>query len=230
MILAISMAQLDAYDRNDGGLGFKRKFERLAGAPVLTIHHTEASPEYVAAIGPAAIFITGFGHSWGTVKVADLYAVNDLLHTTDVPVWGSCGGHQLIAFCFSRNLREAERLEDEPMRWLRPGEPDRGPVSYNPGYYLASGFFDIEVVKDDPIFAGLGPTFRVHEGHYCEVKELPPDFEHLAASQDCRLEVIRHRHRPIYGAQFHAENWVDAYPDGRTLLGNFFRLAGASKE
>ena len=78
MILVISMAPFDAYDRNDGSTGLKRKFERLTGAPVLSIHHREASPHYVDRIRPRAIFITGFGQSWTTFNVRDLYAVSDL--------------------------------------------------------------------------------------------------------------------------------------------------------
>ena len=227
MILVISMAQLDAYDRNDGSTGLKRKFEKLTGVPVVSLHHSEVTPESVAHIGPKAIFITGFGHSWNTVPVKELYGVSDLLHTTSIPVYGACGGHQLIGFCFNRNLREVAQLEDEPMRRLRPGEPDPGPVDYNPGYYVARGFFDVEVLREDPIVAGLGKTFRVLEAHYCEVKTLPPGFVHLATSPDCRLELMKHRDRPIYSAQFHAESWSNHYTDGRTVMLNFFRLAGA---
>ena len=226
MILVISMAQADAYDRNDGGTGLKRKFEKLTGAPVISIHHREATPEYVARINPQAIFITGFGHSWGTVPVQDLLGVSDLLHTTDIPVYGACGGHQLIGFCFNRNLREVQQLQDEPMRKLRPGEPDPGPVEYNPGYYVARGFFDVQALHDDPIFAGLGKTFRVLEAHYCEVKTLPPDFLHLARNANCELQCIRHKAKPLYGAQFHAETWTEYYPDGKQFIANFFHLAG----
>ena len=55
---------------------------------------------------------------------------------------------------------------------------------------------------------------------------MPPGFELLATSPECRLEMIRHQDRPMYGAQFHAEVWDGPYTDGETIMRNFFRIAG----
>ena len=226
MILIVSMARKDEYDRSDGATGLKRKFEELAACPAVSLHFTEVSPETVDRIRPQAVFITGFGYPWSEVHVPDLYPINDFLHATDVPVYGACGGHQLIGYCFSRDLRRVKQLRGEPMRRLRAGETDHGPVSYNPGYYLAHGFTEVQIVARDPIFQGLPRKVRVLEWHYCEVKRLPPEFELLATSAECRIEMMRHRSRPIYGAQFHAEMWQEPYTHGRTIMANFFRLAG----
>ncbi len=227
MIVVINMSPLADYDRSDGAAMCKRRFEKLTGWPVAAVHYTEASPEYVARLHPRALFITGFGQAWETFHVPDLYPVNDLLHTTEVPVYGACGGHQLIGYCFNRDLRKVKRLRNEPMRKLRPGEPDMGPVSGQWGYYVARGVQEVEIVKRDPIFAGLRrKIIRVPESHYCEVKQLPPDFELLATSPECRIEMFRHRDRPLYGAQFHAEVWDGPYTDGEIIMRNFFRIAG----
>lgn len=226
MILVVSMAKLDDYDRSDGATGLKRKFEKLTGCPVVSLHYSEASPETIDRIGAQAVFITGFGYPWSDIHVPDLYPINDFLHTTKLPVYGACGGHQLIGYCFSRDLRKVKRLRDEPMRRLRPGETDHGPISYNPGYYLAHGFTEVQIVRRDPIWQGLRRKVRVLEWHYCEVKRLPPEFVLLATSPECRIEMMRHRSRPIYGAQFHAEAWQEPYTDGRRIMENFFRLAG----
>ena len=67
---------------------------------------------------------------------------------------------------------------------------------------------------------------RVPEAHYCEIKTLPPGFELLASSPECRIEMMKHRERPLYGAQFHAEIWQAPYNDGEKIMRNFFRLAG----
>lgn len=64
------------------------------------------------------------------------------------------------------------------------------------------------------------------EAHYCEVKRIPKDFVLLASSENCENQVMRHAVRPIYGCQFHAENWTDAYPDGKKVMENFFKIAG----
>jgi anthranilate/para-aminobenzoate synthase component II len=157
--------------------------------------------------------------------MADLYGLNDFLHTTEIPVYAACGGHQLVGFCFNVDLRKAKELFDQPMRKLRPGETDQGPYSH-PGYYVATGYQEVEIVQRDPIWKGLRGKFRVLEAHYCEVKKLPPGFDLLATSPECRLEMMKHRELPIYGAQFHAENWVEPYFDGRTIMENFFRIAG----
>jgi len=227
MIVVISMTTQDGYEASDGAGGYKRRFEKLTGWPVAACHYTEASPEYLARFHPRAIFITGCAQAWETFHVPDLYPVNDLLHTTEVPVYGACGGHQLLGYCFNKNLRQTKLLRNEPMRKLKPGEPDFGPVSGEWGYYVARGVQEVEVVKRDAIFAGLrGKTIRVPEVHYCEVKTLPPDFELLATSPECRLEMMKHTERPIYGAQFHAEIWQAPYTDGEKIMRNFFRIAG----
>ena len=226
MIIVISMAQPEEHDRSDGQTGLKRKFEKMTGSPVLSLHYTEASPEYVAKIDPQAIFITGFGYGWHTIAVPDLYAVNDLLHTTEVPVYGACGGHQLIGFCFNKDLRKVKQLPEEPLRKLRPGERDYGPISYNPGHYVARGFAYVNIVKPDPVFRGFRKRVRVLEAHYCEVKKLPPGFELLATSDECKIEAMKHQDKLLYGAQFHAEAWQEPYADGQRIMENFFRIAG----
>jgi len=140
-------------------------------------------------------------------------------------VFGACGGHQLIGWLFNRDVRKLKSFRDEPMRKLRPGEPDVL-ASYHPGYFVETGVHTIEALQRDPIFDGLGKQFRVPEAHYCEVKRLPRGFVHLARNDNCEIQAMRHAERPLYGAQFHAENWTDDYPDGEKIITNFFRIAG----
>lgn len=226
MILMISMRNRKDYDRQDGATGFKCRVEQLAGHPVLTMHYADASPATVNAVDPRAIIITGSPDPWPTIRVADLYGLNDLLHTTSIPLLAICQGHQLIGHCFNRDLRKVRRLPDEPMRKCRPGEPDTGAVKGHPGYYYANAFVEVNILRADPIFAGLGRRIRVRESHRCEIKKLPRGFVHLAQSTDCTYEMIRHGARLLYGMQFHAECWEKPYLDGRTILVNFFRLTG----
>jgi GMP synthase (glutamine-hydrolysing) len=69
----------------------------------------------------------------------------------------------------------------------------------------------------------MGPTPQFYESHYCEIKALPPNFQLLASTPECRIQAMKHRARPLYGVQFHPEDYSDRFPDGRLLLENFFR-------
>jgi GMP synthase (glutamine-hydrolysing) len=229
MIAIVSMAYLDTYNTSDGQTGQKRKFEQLTGAPAINVHYTQASPEYLARLGARAVFICGFGYGWNEVRVPDLYPISDFLHTTDIPVYAACGGHQLLGFVFNNDLRKVKRLQDEPMRKLRGAEPDYGYSARVAGHYTATGYQVVDIVKRDPIFAGLRKRFRVRQAHYCEVKKLPRGFELLATSPECRIEMMKHTGRPIYGAQFHAESWQEPWLDGQKIMANFFRMAGLMK-
>ena len=254
MVLMISMRNRKDYDQRDGAIGSVQRgassvrlrqsatprqvergeiglcrVEQLTGHPVLVMHYADTSPVTVSAVDPQAIIITGSPDPWPTIRVSDLYGINDLLHTTKIPLLGICQGHQLIGHCFNRDLRKVRRLPDEPMRKCRPGEPDTGAVKGHPGYYYANAFVEADILRADPIFAGLGRRVRVRESHRCEIKKLPRGFIPLAQSADCTYEMIRHGARLLYGMQFHAERWEKPYMHGRTILVNFFRLAGVLK-
>ena len=229
MILVISMQNRKDYDQRDGATGLKRRLEQLTGHPVLTMHYADACPVTVNTVDPQAIIITGSPDPWPTIRVSDLYGLNDLLHTTKIPLLAICQGHQLIGHSFNRDLHKVRRLPDEPMRKCRPGEPDTGAVKGHPGYYYADAFVEADILRADPIFAGLGRRVRVRESHRCEIKKLPRGFSHLATSTECTYEMIRHGARLLYGMQFHAERWERPYMDGRTILVNFFQMVAYSQ-
>ena len=226
MIVIVSMAELASYNSSDGNTGQKRKFEQLTGAPATNIHFSQATPDYIARLNAQAVFICGFGYGWDQVPVPDLIGISDFLHTTEIPVYAACGGHQLMGFVFNENLRKVKQLQDLPMRKLRGSEPDYGYSARVAGHYTATGYQVVDIVKRDPIFAGLKRRIRVREAHYCEVKKLPPGFELLATSPECKIEMMKHTERPLYGAQFHAESWQEPYLDGRQVMANFFKIAG----
>ena len=54
----------------------------------------------------------------------------------------------------------------------------------------------------------------------------PEEFVLLASNENCKIQAMRHKERPIYGTQFHAENWEEPYLHGRQIISNFFSLAG----
>jgi GMP synthase (glutamine-hydrolysing) len=138
-----------------------------------------------------------------------------------VPQIGFCGGFQLIARLFGSTLGHIGTLRED--------DPDHS-GTYHAGLFKEWGVYPVRVLRPDPLFAGLGGTIRVLEAHMDEVKDLAPDLVLLASSERCRVQAFRHRTKPIYGTQFHPEMSPEAFPDGRKVLENFFRIARAPRD
>ena len=47
-----------------------------------------------------------------------------------------------------------------------------------------------------------------------------------AQAEACKVQVFKHRDRPVYGVQFDPTRYDEAHPDGKTILLNFLRMAG----
>jgi GMP synthase (glutamine-hydrolysing) len=149
------------------------------------------------------------------------------------PLFGSCWGHQFIAWALGGRVEHA---------------PERGEV----------GSFGVELTAagaGDPLFADFPRRFTAQLGHHDTVVELPPGVEELAYTDLCRNQALKVAGRPVYGTQFHSEMNVghmrerllmyrDAYlpvpdfeaeidrilapsPHADTLLARFLALVGA---
>ena len=100
------------------------------------------------------------------------------LKTSEKPVFGICAGHQLIGATFGADLISNIEKEEGSVR--------------------------VHILKDDPIFGGLKSGFLTHQDHEDSIS-LPPDFVLLANSENCRVQAMRHKTKPIYSVQWHAE-------------------------
>lgn len=66
------------------------------------------------------------------------------------------------------------QAKDEPMRRLAPGKPQIGGVAATTaGWFCEPGYYCVDAVQPDPLFAGLPDPFVVRESHYCEIESLP---------------------------------------------------------
>jgi anthranilate/para-aminobenzoate synthase component II len=226
MIVFVRVETRAHYDAGDGDFKLKRRFEELSGEPCLVIHLSQASPALMADLRPRALLLSGCGTWFRDFDVREFWGLEDVVRTcVDVPTLAFCGSHQLLGFMFNHGMRNLTRVEDEPLRPLRPGEPDFSPGAHA-GLFTEYGFHAVRKVEDDPLLADLPDPFIVREWHQCEIKTLPPEFVLLATNDNCRVQAMRHRSRLLYGTQFHPESYAEPYTHGRTVLRNFFRLAG----
>jgi GMP synthase (glutamine-hydrolysing) len=197
-------------------LTVKARFEQLSGEPCHLLHYTQVDRALLGRLEAHAVVISGHSTLIDHYDPRDLAPLVELIRETSTPVLGLCGGHQLIGLTFG--------AQPAPMGPLAPGERDPKP-DLAPGMRKEWGPCRVDVTADDPLFAGLDDTVVVEQRHFWELKSVPPGFVSLAGSEACRVQAIRHAHRPLYGVQFHPEKYSDGHLDGRAILTNFFRLA-----
>lgn len=119
----------------------------------------------------------------------------------DFPLLGICLGHQIMAKAFGAEVGAA------------------GIESY--------AKIEINILKENDIFKGLGPSMEVWASHKDEVRTLPEEFEVLANSSICDIEAIKHLEKPLYGIQFHPE--VYHTQKGPQLFENFYEVCKSYK-
>jgi len=120
----------------------------------------------------------------------------------DYPILGICLGHQIMAKAYGAEVGAA------------------GIESY--------AKIEINILKENDIFQGLGPTMEVWASHKDEVRTLPEEFEVLATSSICDIEAMKHYKKPLYGIQFHPE--VHHTQKGPQLFENFYEVCKKYKD
>lgn len=133
-------------------------------------------------------------------RTGDFGISADVIGASGLPVLGVCLGHQGICQLFGATVARAPR-------------PVHGRVS------------PVEHAGED-IFAGIPSPFTVVRYHSLAVTGLPEEIELIAWTGDIVMGV-RHRHRPLWGVQFHPESISSEY--GHELLANFRDLVLGEK-
>jgi para-aminobenzoate synthetase len=129
-------------------------------------------------------------------RAADFGICREVIERCELPLLGICLGHQGLAACFGGTVERAP-------------EPRHGRTS--PVLHTATGIFD-----------GIPSPFQVVRYHSLTVTGLPDELEAIAHTPDGVLMGIQHRHRPMWGLQFHPESICTQYGD--RLLRNFAEL------
>ncbi|MER7754704.1 gamma-glutamyl-gamma-aminobutyrate hydrolase family protein [Kitasatospora sp. NPDC097643] len=102
----------------------------------------------------------------------------DLVMGADIPVFGICGGMQIIA------VANGGRLADGPQR---------------------VGGYEVQVDTEDPLFTHVKPTVTVFHRHTLYLQEAPAGFRSIGRSEHAPVEFLRSDDGRVYGAQAHLE-------------------------
>ena len=145
----------------------------------------------VGEIGADALVLSGGAPRvvWESPKLGNCI---DYFERFQGPILGECLGMQLMAIHFGGKAGPSEIPE--------------------------YGLSRLRVIEEDDLFKGLPKEFLVWESHNDEVKEAP-SFTVLALSENCRIQAVKHWHKPLYGVQFHPE--VNNTEHGEEILRNF---------
>jgi GMP synthase (glutamine-hydrolysing) len=121
----------------------------------------------------------------------DLIALCQACADRELPLFGSCWGHQFIARAFGGSV-----IHDDTRAEM--------------------GTHEVELTdagRADPLFAGFPVRFGTQMGHHDRVSVLPPGAVELARNDTAPNQAFRMEGLPIYGTQFHSELDVTAERD-----------------
>ena len=128
---------------------------------------------------------------------AKLGLTHAYLDKLEIPIFGICVGFQFLVEHFGG---------------------DAGPAKI-PEY----GETTLHVDESDLLFANIPKkTFTVWESHNDEVKKLTDEFKLLAHSDNCPVQAVAHKKKPLWGVQFHPE--VEHTEFGNDMFKNFIAV------
>jgi GMP synthase (glutamine-hydrolysing) len=183
----------------------------------LSVPYRSITIDLVERIDPAFIILGPQGMPWckytGRIGVhlqSFLWILPYVAEELNIPILGICGGHQALAMAFGGKV---------------------GPIRAESGDCLPYtserqlGLIGLTRLKDDLIFAGVGPRIYVKQSHYDEVKVLPGEFVLLAREEASPNQIMRHAYHPVYGIQGHPELADSVSNHGAVLIRNFLASA-----
>ena len=144
-----------------------------------------------------AVMIGGAGAYSVTQTYGWTQALVDLCHACadrELPLFGSCWGHQFIARAFG-----GEVVHD----------PERSEMGTHTVDLTDAG-------RADPLFSTLPATFGTQMGHQDRVARLPDGATELARNDRAPFQAFRLDGLPVYGTQFHSE--LDAETERQRLV------------
>lgn len=194
-------------------LNVKYKLEEVSGEPCLIIRYEKVTPKFLDELGIKAICVSGSSTELPNYSPEEMAGMRQIFETVTRPTIGFCGGHQMMSEMFGVDVKPIN--EEETGTMVGGGWRNRT---------HELGMTPVHVTQDHPLFAGLGHEMKMFQAHYWEVKSLPAGFKAYASSDITPIQFMAHESKPLFGTQFHPEEWDDEHTDGRVLLENFFNL------
>lgn len=130
-------------------------------------------------LGGSGAYSAATGGPWFATALESLRAV----HASGVPAFASCWGFQAMAAAMGGEV---------------VNDPGRAEVGTRDLVLTAAG-------RADPVFGGLGGSFKAQMGHEDAVTTLPPRSTLLASSALVANQAYRFEDAPVYCTQFHPE-------------------------
>lgn len=217
----------------------KNNVFRLVREPEVRITHYSEIASAESEFRPDAIVLSGTLRDFDYYNPEHLEGFGRFIRSTETPVLGICGGHQLVGLGFGARVLTLDHMEQHERREGRPFEYQ----------YRFIRITDPE----DPIFAGIndahsglwqdytteGRILRVWQNHGLQLDRIPEGFKLLATAYLCRNQMMVKRGggQLIYTVQFHLEKSFEDWDktratrwehpnesrDGRIIFENFLR-------
>ena len=197
-------------------LKHKYYLEEISGELCLIVRYDKVNPNLLRELNINAVVVSGCHTDFEHYSAESLAGLRAVYREAAQPILGLCGGYQLLA--------QAYGAEIGPLGPLSPGEPDPYNGAYLPEVKQERGFMPVKLRRSHPLFDQLPQPPTFFQAHYWEVKAPPEGFHVLAESDLCRVQAIAHADRPLFGVQFHPEEYDEAHPDGRKVLENFWAM------
>lgn len=196
-----------------------KNIEDAIGIPCIPVHYRDFSIDWLKENNVKAFFISGNTPDWAEYDWENFKPLQEAVVSGEFPVLGFCGGHQLLGMTFGAPCG--------PLGELQEGEVDLMP-NYHPGMRKEKGYLPIRPNDpENPLFQNFSESSPViMESHYWEIKILPEQFQLLASTNWCEIQVMCHKDLPIFGIQGHPEAYTPQNPDGKQFIRNFAEVTG----
>ncbi len=223
MILFVDTEHQSGYEKPHGQwlmaarTRIKYRLEDVTGDEVYLVRYNLLTDRLLGRLSIRAIFFSGSSSTPADFGQGGQDAMFEVIREAAVPMFGFCGGMQVIGAAFGVPPGEIGTIPD--------GEEDPNPEQ-NPGMQKEYGYFAMPLTGSHPVLEGLGPAPIMRNAHSWELKAVPEGFRVLAATSITPIQMIVNEQRRVVGTQFHPEYWTEEHPAGKRMIQNFCAWAG----